>query len=136
VRLRQANISQSLLALWDSASNTFTNLTPLAPAVFQNGVGVLARSRDHTRVLAAANDSSGELVVFDGSGNLLAGPQAPVSGVISAAAANFDGSRFAIANVQGNGVQILLLDASLNVLARYATSGSAGVVFSPDGQSL
>jgi hypothetical protein len=37
VRLRQSGASQALLALWDPPSNTFTNLTTLAPSVFQNG---------------------------------------------------------------------------------------------------
>ena len=56
VRLRQASASEALLALWDPASNLLTNLTSAAPALFQNGVGVMARSGDHTRVIVACND--------------------------------------------------------------------------------
>ncbi|HXY00641.1 MAG TPA: IPT/TIG domain-containing protein [Candidatus Limnocylindrales bacterium] len=136
VRLRQANVSEALLAAWDPTSNTFTDLTSLAPSVFQNGVGVLARSGDHTRVLAAANDASGELAVFDANGNLLSGPQAPLAGAISAAAADADGSRFAVAITANSAAQVLLLDSNLNLLGSYATSGANGLVFSQDGQSL
>ena len=38
VRLRQPLASEALLALWNPASNLFTNLTPAAPALFQSGV--------------------------------------------------------------------------------------------------
>ncbi len=65
VRLRQPVSAQALLALWDPASNSLTDLTSTAPALFQQGVGVLASSGDHSKVLAAANDSSGELALFD-----------------------------------------------------------------------
>ena len=74
LRLRQPVSSEALLALWDPGSNSLTDLTPTAPAVFQQGVGVLARSGDHSKVLAAANDSSGELALFDFAGNVVAGP--------------------------------------------------------------
>ena len=136
VRLRQPGATESLLALWAPSSNTFTNLTPLAPSVFQSGAGVLARSGDHSRVLAAANDSSGEIAVFDGTGNLLVGPRAPLAGAISLAAANSDGSRFAVAITADGAAQVLLLDASLNLLGSYASSGATGLVFSLDRQSL
>jgi IPT/TIG domain-containing protein len=43
-----------LLALWDPALNSLTDLTPAAPAVFPQGVGVLARSGDRSKVLAGA----------------------------------------------------------------------------------
>jgi hypothetical protein len=73
LRLRQSSARESLLALWDPASNTATDLTSRAPAVFQNGLGVMVRSGDRTRLLAAANDSTGEAVVLDGNGNVVAG---------------------------------------------------------------
>jgi hypothetical protein len=136
LRLRQPGASEALLALWDSSSNTFTNLTSLAPSVFQSGVGVLARSGDHSRVLAAANDDSGELAIFDQNGNLIAGPQAPMAGAISVATANSDGSHFAIAITAGGVTQVLLLDSGLNLLGSYASAGAVGLVFSLDGQSL
>ncbi len=136
VRLRQASGTQSLLALWNPPTNTFTNLTSLAPAVFQNGVGVLARSGDHTCVLAAANDSSGELAVFNAAGNVVAGPSVPLAGAISCAAANSNGSTFAVAISAGGSAQVLLLNGSLNLLGTYASTGPAGIVFSADGQSL
>jgi hypothetical protein len=86
VRLRQPGVAQSLLALWDPASNTFTNLTPSAPAVFQKGLGVMVRSGDYNHLFAGANDNSGEGVLFDGSGTVLAGPQALTTGTILFAA--------------------------------------------------
>jgi hypothetical protein len=45
---------------------------------------------DHTQVLATANDSSGELAIFDSNKNLAAGPSAPMASAISSAAANSD----------------------------------------------
>jgi DNA-binding beta-propeller fold protein YncE len=136
VRLRQPGSGEALLSLWDPATNTFTNLTSAAPAVFQNGAGVLARSGDHTGVLAAANDASGELAVFDSNGNLVAGPTAPISGEISAAAANSNGTLFAVAVAPGSATQVLLLDGKLNLLGSYNSTEPAGLVFSRDGQSL
>jgi hypothetical protein len=136
VRLRQASVSQALLALWDPSSNSFTDLTSRAPALFQNGVGVLARSGDHSRVLAAANDSTGELAIFDSNGNLFFGPIVPKAGAISVAAANSNGSQFAIGVMAGGVAQVLLLDSQLNVQGTYATEGATGLVFSADGQSL
>jgi len=75
LRLRQSVSPEALLALWDPASNSLTDLTSAAPALFQQGLGVLARSGDHSKVLAAANDSSGELALFDSESNILAGPR-------------------------------------------------------------
>lgn len=115
VRLHQAAASESLLSLWDPSSNSFTDLTSLAPALFQNGAGVLARSGDHSRVLAASNDSTGELAVFDSNGNLLVGPLAPTAGTISVLAANSGGSQFAVAIAAGGTSQVLLLDSKLNL---------------------
>ena len=136
VRLRQSNTSEALLALWDPASNSFTNLTSLAPAVFQNGVGVLARSADRTHLLIASNDPTGELAIFDSNGNLIATPQAPVAGTILLAAANTDGSRFAVVVASGASSQLLLLDSRLTFLTSYSTHLPAGLVFSTDGQTL
>jgi hypothetical protein len=94
VRLHQPSVAQWLLALWDPASNVFyTNLTTSAPSVFQNGLGVMARSGDHSRLFAGANDTSGEAVLFDSSGNVLAGPQVLSAGTIAFAALNADGGR-------------------------------------------
>ncbi len=136
VRLRQPAVAQSLLALWDPASNTATNLTPSAPAVFQKGLGVMARSGDHNRLFAGANDNSGEAVLFDGSGNVLAGPQALTTGAILFAALNADGSRIAVlAGATGNPT-LLLFDSHFNWLGSYTSVSATGLVFSPDGQTL
>ncbi|HYL82908.1 MAG TPA: IPT/TIG domain-containing protein [Candidatus Angelobacter sp.] len=136
VRLRQPVSPEALLALWDPASNSLTNLTPAAPAVFQQGVGVLARSGDHSKVLAAANDASGEVAVFDSGGNVVAGPATLGTGTIPWLAANVDGSRYAAVLVSGGATQLLLLNASLSPFATYSAGALHGVTFSRDGKKL
>ena len=136
LRLRQSAASESLLALWDAASKMATDLTPRAPGVFQNGLGVMARSGDGTRLLAAANDSSGGAVVLDGNGNVVSGPQILGSGNITSVAANSNGSRLA-ALINAAGVQqVVLFDAMLNSLESYPATSAAGIVFSRDGQTV
>ncbi|HET6932937.1 MAG TPA: IPT/TIG domain-containing protein [Candidatus Acidoferrum sp.] len=136
LRLRQSAASESLLALWDPTSKIATDLTPRAPSVFQNGLGAMARSGDGTRLLAAANDSSGGAVVLNGNGNVVSGPQILGSGNVAGVAANSNGSRFA-ALINAAGVQqVVLLDESLNSQGNYAATNAAGVVFSRDGQTL
>jgi hypothetical protein len=136
LRLRQSSASESLLALWDPSSNTATDLTSSAPAVFQNGLGVMARSGDRTRLFAAANDSSGAIVLLDSSGNVVAGPRVVGAGVINAVAANSNGSQFALILSAGGIQQVLLLDNKLNATATYTAANTSGLVFSPDGQVL
>src|SRR5437016_2830374 len=136
VRLRQANATESLLALWDSSSDSLTDLTPLAPQVFQSGVGVMARSGDHSRVLVASNDSSGTVMALDGNGALVGGAKSIGSGSLLYAAGNSDGSRFAAVLNGASGQQLLLLDSSLNILSTAAVTAARGIVFSRDGQSL
>jgi IPT/TIG domain len=136
VRLRQPVSSEALLALWDPASNSLTDLTSAAPALFQQGVGVLARSGDHSKALAAANDSSGEIALFDSGGKILAGPLTLGAGLISTVAANVDGSRFAVIFSAGGTTQLLLLDASLKQVAAYLPAIAHGVAFSTDGSRL
>ncbi len=136
VRLRQPSVAEALLALWDPTSNSFTNLTSAAPALFQQGVGVMARSGDRTHVIVASNDSTGEAGIFDSNGKLLTGPIALGAGVITFAAANSDGSRFAVIFGSPAVSQVLLLDGSLNLLGSYSSPGASGIVFSRDGQTL
>ena len=136
IRLRQSISSQALLALWDPVSNSLTNLTFNAPAVFQQGVGVLARSVDHSKVLAAANDSSGELVMFDVTGNVVAGPRTLGAGLIQQASANQDGTRSAVVFASNGGTQLSILDAALNQVGTYSPSNVHGVTFSRDGKYL
>jgi IPT/TIG domain len=136
VRLRQRVSSEALLALWDPASNSLNDLTSTAPVLFQQGVGVLARSGDHSKVIAAANDSSGELAVFDSGGNVVTGPLTLGSGLISAVAANSDGSGFAALFAGSGGTQLLLLDASLKQVGSYVPAVVRGVAFSRDGKHL
>jgi hypothetical protein len=136
VRLRQPVSSQVLLAIWDPATNSLTNLTSAAPALFQQGVGVLAPSGDHARVLAAANDSSGELALFDSAGAVVAGPLTLGAGAISMVAANSDGTRFAVLFAASGSTQLLLLDASLKQVAAYVPAFAHGITFSVDGNHL
>jgi hypothetical protein len=136
VRLRQPVTSEALLALWDPAANTLSNLTSAAPALFQQGIGVLARSGDHSKVLAAANDASGELAVFDGGGNVIAGPLTLGTGLTLRVAANSDGSRFAAIFASSGITQVLLLDATLKQIGVYIPAIVHGIAFSRDGKSL
>ncbi len=136
VRLRQPVSSEALLALWDPVSNLLSNLTPAAPALFQQGVGVLARTGDHSKVLAVSNDSSGELAIFDSGGNVVAGPVTLGAGLISRVAANSDGSRFAAVFTASGNTQLLLLDASLKQAGVYVPATVHGVAFSRDGKRL
>jgi len=136
VRLRQPVSSEALLALWDPASNSLTDLTSTAPALFQQGVGLLVRSGDHSKVLAAANDSSGELALFDSGGNVVAGPLTLGTGSILMIAASSDASRFAVVFAANGSTQLLLLDASLKQVGAYVPAIAHGVTFSADGNHL
>ena len=136
VRLRQPVSAEALLALWDPVSNSLTDLTAAAPVVFQNGVGALARSGDHSKVLAAANDSSGEVALFDSGGNVVAGPVTLGTGVITWAAANNDESRFAVVFLNGGNAQVLLLNALVQQVSAYLAASVSGVTFSRDGKEL
>jgi hypothetical protein len=136
VRLRQPVSSEALLALWDPASNSLTDLTSTAPSLFQQGVGVLARSGDHSRVLAAANDSSGEIALYDSNGHVIAGPLALGTGLLRILAVNSDGTRFSAIFAASGGTQLLLLNGSLNQVTSYATAFPHGLTFSRNGNYL
>jgi hypothetical protein len=136
MRLRQSQTGEALLVLWNSTTNTLTDLTSSEPQLFQSGLGPMARTGDQSKVLVAANDSSGEVAVYDGTGNLAIGPRGLGSGVIPLVAANPSGTRFAVVFVANATRQILLLDGSLNHIASYASTAVNGLVFSRDGQLL
>ncbi|HKW61165.1 MAG TPA: IPT/TIG domain-containing protein [Candidatus Acidoferrum sp.] len=136
VRLRQPIAAEALLALWDSTSNSLSDLTSAAPAIFQNGVGALARSGDHSKILAAANDSSGELALFDSQGNVVVGPVSMGTGESTWVAANNDGSRFAAVFVAGSSTQVILLNALLQQVSAYSAANVSGATFSRDGKEL
>ena len=114
MRLRQSAATQSLLAIWDPVANTLTNLTSVEAVLFQNGLGAMARSGDHTKLIVAANDASGEAAIFDASGAVVAGPHGFGVGTIPLVAANPDGSRFAVEVVSAGAAQLFLLDAAFN----------------------
>src|SRR5260221_666059 len=136
VRLRQPVSSEALLALWDPATNLLTDLTSTAPALFQQGVGVLASSGDHSKVLAASNDSSGGLALFDAAGNIVAGPLTLGTGTSRILAANSDATRFSVLFAESGGTQLLLLDATLKQVGAYVPADAHGIAFSRDGKYL
>jgi hypothetical protein len=136
VRVRQPVSSEALLALWDPVSNALTDLTSTAPPVFQQGVGVLARSGDHSKVLAAANDSSGEIAIYNATGSVAAGPFTLGAGAVPNVAANPDATRFAVVFAVSGNARVLLLDASLNRLGAYTPATVHGIAFSRDGNFL
>ena len=136
IRLRQSSAAQSLLAIWDPLANTLTNLTSVAPALFQNGLGVMARTGNHSRIIVAASDASGELAVFDPTGAAIAGPRVLGAGTIPLVAANPDGSRFAVQFVSAGVAQLFLLDAALNQVASPLSFTAQGLIFSRDGNFL
>jgi IPT/TIG domain len=139
VRLRKPVSSETLPTLWDPVAppgSALTNLTSAAPALFQNGVGAMARTGDHTKLLVAANDASGEIGVFDASGAIVAGPQTLGAGTISLVAANSDGSRLAVVFTLSGNTEILLLDASFHQVATQAVTSVHGMTFSRDGKFL
>jgi IPT/TIG domain len=136
IRLRQPVSSQALLSLWDPSTNSLTDLTAAAPVLFQQGVGVLARSGDHSKVLVAANDSSGELALFDSNGVVVAGPLSLGSGSLPWVAANPDGSHFAVVFAPNGASQLFLLDSSLKQTGAYAPTSVHGLTFSRDGNFL
>jgi len=136
MRLRQSQTGVALLALWNPSSNTLTNLTSTEPQLFQNGLGAVARTGDHAKLLVAASDASGEVAIYDANGSVLAGPRGLGAGTIPLIAANPDGSRIVVVFVSNGASQVLLLDGSLNQVGSYAISFINGMVFSRDGQFL
>jgi len=136
MRLRQSNAAEALLAFWDPGANHLTNLTSAAPQLFQSGVGSMARTGDHTKVLVAANDASGQVALFDSNGNLIVGPQELGNGTIPFVAANTDGSRLAVALNSNGSSQLFLLDGSLQQAAAPASINVQGLTFSRDGKFL
>jgi hypothetical protein len=136
MRLRQSATAQSLLAIWDPAASTLTNLTSVEPALFQNGLGAMARTGDHTKIIVAASDASGELAIFDANGAAIAGPHGLGAGTIPLVAANPDGSRFAVEFVSAGAAQVFLLDSTLNQIAMPVSFSAQGLAFSRDGNFL
>ena len=136
MRLRQSGAAQSLLAIWDPVANRLTNLTSVEPALFQNGLGAMARSGDHTKLIVAANDTSGEAAIFDASGAAIAGPYGFGVGTIPRLAANPNGSRFAVEFVSAGAARLFLLDAAFNQVASPVSFSAEGLAFSRDGNFL
>ena len=136
LRMRQLATAESLLAIWNPASNAPSDLTSSEPQLFQNGLGAMARSGDGTRMMVAASDNSGELAIFDNDGNVVAGPRGLGAGTLPLVAANADASRFAVSFVSNGVTQLYLLDSALNPVAGPISANATSLVFSRDGNSL
>src|SRR3984893_11012317 len=136
MRLRQSATAQSLLAIWDPVTNTLTNLTSVAPALFQSGLGAMAPTGDPTKIIVSARAATGELAIFDANGAAIAGPRTLGAGATSLVAANPDGSRFAAELISGGAAQLFLLDAALNQITSPVSFSAQGLVFSRDGNFL
>ena len=136
MRLHEQVSAASLLAFWDPTSNLLNDLTSAAPQLFHDGLGTMARTGDHTKVVVAASDSSGLLALFDSNGNIFTGPLVLGNGSIPFVAANADGSRFAAVLVSNGLPQLFLLDGSLNSVALPAAIEAQGLAFSLDGRFL
>jgi len=136
VRVRQPAGTESMLALWNPAFNSITNLNSIAPQVFRNGLGPMAKSGDGSLLFVAAADSSGEAALFDSNGALVAGPQTIGGGTSLFAAANKTGTRLAVIFGGSGGTQVDLFDQALDPIGVYNASSPAGLVFSQDGSTL
>jgi WD40 repeat protein len=132
LRVRQSSAAQSALALWNPATNSSTSLVSVIP----NGLGAMARTGDHSKVLVAAGDASGNLIILDSNGNVLTGPLTAGSGMIPLVAANPDGTHFAVVLVSNGASQILLLDGGLKQIAAQPSAGTRSLAFSRDGKFL
>jgi IPT/TIG domain-containing protein len=136
LRLRQSGNAEALLALWNPGTNALSNLTSAEPQLFQNGLGVMARSADGTHVLIGASDGSGELALFDANGNVTAGPRGLGAGTLPVLAANASGSEYAAVLLANGNSQLYLLDAALNPVAGPLASSATSLLFSRDGSVL
>jgi IPT/TIG domain len=136
IRLRASNTSESLLAVWDPVASTVADLTPTLPQIFESGLGVMTASGDHSHFVVAANDSSGQVAVFDSNGNIVAGPVTLGTGTIPLVAANQDASRFGVVFVSNGTPKLLLLDGLLNLVGGPITSLAVGLTFSQDAKVL
>jgi IPT/TIG domain len=132
MRLRQSSSTQSMLMLWNPATSTLTNLDSAMP----NGLGPIARTADHSKVLVAAGDASGQVTLLDSNGNVIADPATTAQGTVTLVAANPDGSAFAVAVTNAGSTQIVLLDGQLNPIITHSTGALAGLTFSRDGIAL
>jgi hypothetical protein len=132
MRLRQSSSSHSMLMLWNPVTSALTNLNSIAP----NGVGPMAHTEDHSKVLVAAGDESGQVVLLDSNGNVIAGPIRSAQGMVTLAAANPNGTAFAVAVATPGATQIVLLDGQLNPTTTLSTVSLAGLAFSRDGSVL
>jgi hypothetical protein len=132
MRLRQSSTTQSMLMLWNPPTSALTNLSTVVP----KGLGPMARSADHSKVLVAADDRSGQVSLLDSNGNVIAGPTVAAQGTIAFAAANPNGTSFAVAVTTPSATQVVLLDGQLNLLATQSTASLSGLTFSRDGNLL
>ena len=132
VRLRQSSGTQSMLMLSNPATAALTNLSSVMP----NGLGPMTRTADHSKVLVAAGDASGQVTLLDSNGNVIAGPTMAGQGTMAFVAANPNGAGFAVAVTASGATQVVLLDGQLNPVAMQSTALLSGLAFSSDGNLL
>lgn len=132
VNLRQAGTQNSKLARWNPASNSFTELTSAG----LGAPGPMARSGDHTKMLVAANNSTGGLFLYEAQSNSFTRTAQFSGSLPTLVAANGDGSRFAVCLVSGSSAQVGLMDGTLAPLMFRSATTVWGLVFSIDGRFL
>jgi hypothetical protein len=119
---------------WDPVTGNFTNPTPSGMVL---SIESIARSLDHSHVVATTGSMGNSVAVFDSATDAFG----PVQNIAtSVPALNPDGSRIAVLlGVAGQPTsQIALLDSQFNTLAVFPTNGQVGnlVLFSADGSAL
>jgi DNA-binding beta-propeller fold protein YncE len=127
VKAARLRVTGAALVQWRRAAGTFAELFPPAAG---RGVGAMARSADHRRVLVASDDSGGGLDLYDAEQDAFV-RWTHFGNNISGLAANHDGTRFAVI-LPG---RVVVLDEELREIGRHA-GDSSSTIFSADGRWL
>lgn len=133
VNLGQAGTQNAKLARWDPSTNAFTDVTV---AGLEPGPGAMARSADHSKVVVAANNSTGAIFLYEAQTNSFTRNTQFAGATPALLASNRDGSRFAVYLATGSGGQVGLLDGSLTGVSFRTVTAVWGLVFSTDGRYL
>jgi hypothetical protein len=120
------------IASWNLTTNTFSIRTDAPNNSFNSG-GVVARSGNGQEVIFANNFDPGNVILYNSANDSFL--SAGVPGYPFAAAANADGTQFAVAvNTGETGTGIYIFDAQLNLVTIVPSVGP--LQYSPDGTSL
>ncbi len=135
-----AGSGSAYAAIWNPANNALTQLTTPSPTNW----GVFTRSPDGKHVFVLGSDENETSYTYDVASGTFTTPKSLSSfGYASLAASNIDGSRVAVADVNG----FYLYDGNLNFIGSLPGDGGAfsyspqnllfgGFVFSPDGTRI